>query len=366
MIRAHSRIPVAADRQLELPVASNRLVALLRERQRLLTKVGANKRKVGDLMMRVDARNAELAQLAAKLAPLFDEAAAIDADIHALFAVLHSKKGLKRGQRRVIADLYEMLQAEGIIRPAGDDDAEVDDGCDSCSAGDLGADGAPPRPAREAASAKPAAGAKVAAVRELFRRLASAIHPDKASDARSQAERTEVMKEVTSAYQEGDLARLLELEKAWLEGDTSAVGHEGDDADRRCANLERINRELKAQLRAQERRLRELRNALSYDPLAPLAALGLVGPPAAGASEAEALVREQLAPARELRDFVRSFVDGKLSFDEFMAGPLLKSPDDELEEALTDDEFRAFLGDLALDLVMDGPRPSRKRRKKRS
>jgi len=55
-------------------------------------------------------------------------------------------------------------------------------------------------------------------MRDLFRRLATAIHPDKAQDADSQEERTEAMKEVTRAYRDGDLASLIELEKVWLAG----------------------------------------------------------------------------------------------------------------------------------------------------
>ena len=54
------------------------------------------------------------------------------------------------------------------------------------------------------------------------------------------------MKEATRAYEEGDLARLIELESAWH----SAAGTAGEgDPEARGCELERINRELLDQVR---------------------------------------------------------------------------------------------------------------------
>ena len=49
------------------------------------------------------------------------------------------------------------------------------------------------------------------------------------------------MKEVTRAYEEGDLARLIEIESTW-HGQQAPT--EAGDSEARCRELERINREL--------------------------------------------------------------------------------------------------------------------------
>jgi hypothetical protein len=51
-------------------------------------------------------------------------------------------------------------------------------------------------------------------LREVFRGLASRLHPDRETDALERARKTELMKEVNQAYKAGDLLRLLELQLA--------------------------------------------------------------------------------------------------------------------------------------------------------
>ena len=74
-----------------------------------------------------------------------------------------------------------------------------------------------PRNARAAAAeaqrAK-AAGEGMQSLREVFRGLASRLHPDRETDALERARKTELMKEVNQAYKAGDLLRLLELQLA--------------------------------------------------------------------------------------------------------------------------------------------------------
>ncbi|HXK17794.1 MAG TPA: J domain-containing protein, partial [Polyangiaceae bacterium] len=78
-------------------------------------------------------------------------------------------------------------------------------------------------------------------LRDIFRNLARAVHPDRAGHDGERARRTEVMKEVTRAYEEGDLARLIEIESTW-HGQQAPT--EAGDSEARCRELERINREL--------------------------------------------------------------------------------------------------------------------------
>jgi hypothetical protein len=103
--------------------------------------------------------------------------------------------------------------------------------------------------------------------------LSVAIHPDRSQTDADRDHRTEAMKEVTRAYQDGDLARLLELEKAWLAAEETPVDGQGE-TERRCSSLERTNRELKKQLRELENELRELKHSV---PVLAADELGLLG-----------------------------------------------------------------------------------------
>jgi hypothetical protein len=49
-------------------------------------------------------------------------------------------------------------------------------------------------------------------VREIFRKLASSLHPDRETDERERAAKTELMQRVNQAYAAGDLLALLELQ----------------------------------------------------------------------------------------------------------------------------------------------------------
>ena len=103
------------------------------------------------------------------------------------------------------------------------------------------------------------------AVRVVFRKLASALHPDREPDAAERAAKTELMKRVNQAYQSGDLLALLELQLSIEQIDQEALG--------------RLAREqLRDYVRVLERQSRRLREELS-EVLAPfVAALGGTAP----------------------------------------------------------------------------------------
>lgn len=146
------------------------------------------------------------------------EIAEFDRAIHQLFVELVMDRKRRTSVRAQIAALHEelsgdVLSLEGLLavmspppaddRPGPDRDAPhvPDDAPD-----DEAADDAPDVP-----SATPGS----SSLRGLFRRLAENLHPDKVQDHDGKAARTELMKEVTSAYRDGDLARLLEIERTW-------------------------------------------------------------------------------------------------------------------------------------------------------
>ena len=65
--------------------------------------------------------------------------------------------------------------------------------------------------ARQAEAEKIAEGAS-RSIREVYRRLASELHPDREPDAAERARKTELMQRVNVAYEAGDLLALLELQ----------------------------------------------------------------------------------------------------------------------------------------------------------
>lgn len=179
-----------------------------------------------------------------------------------------------------------------------------------------------PRPAEKGA----------AVLRAVFRRLAIALHPDKVRDAAEKEKRTAVMKDITRAYESGDVARLLEIERSWL-----AALPVADDAQggvlRRVAALLGANTELRKQLRSLTAQLKNLKQQAPQPPARRRRARGGVTPP----SETDRLVTQmerEIAKVRALRDLAQSFREGHVGIDELLRGPVdtrASSEDDLLE-----------------------------------
>ena len=360
----HATKPVSKPLgQLELREPNSaRVLALMREREKLLVKIARKKLSLDAQVASIKEMQIHLARAQDGMRPLMEQGQKVEQDIHQLFATLLAKGKLTRKERRLVREVYDELQIGGVISPAPDTvDDDVDDifGCagdeeEFCS---CGADHPSPGSADRAPSAKRPASKGASTLRDVFRRLANAIHPDRSQTDADRDHRTEAMKEVTIAYQNGDLARLLELENAWLAEEKMPV-EAHDETERRCANLERTNSELKKQLRDLEKEIRELKGSV---PVLAADELGLRGK--GSAARVGALVDELQASVDSLcqvRDFVRSFVDGKITLDEFTKGPAGAGEDD-ADMDLDPAELDAFLADIFLG----GDRSSRRGRGRR-
>jgi hypothetical protein len=363
---ATARVSPPAMGQLELRETSSRLVALLRERQKLLANVTRKKGKLERLLATLDAQHAQMAQLSSAAQPLLAQGQELDREVHGLFAAILARPSLKRKDRRQIQELYEMLQLEGILTPASspDDDIFEFDNVSGQNSSDFPGGELPPSPdpTGEIPSARRSAGSTATAMRDLFRRLATAIHPDKAQDVDSQQRRTEAMKEVTRAYQDGDLARLIELEKVWLAGASPDAGNDEDETERRCSSLEQTNRKLKRQLKELDAQMRELKRSAPAE-FATALGLGCRSGDAA-LSGLLSTIENEVKALRETREFVQSFVDGKITCAQFVAGPANgqpKEPDDELEMG----ELEDFLADILMGSGFGAPGPRAPRRRRR-
>ncbi len=60
-------------------------------------------------------------------------------------------------------------------------------------------------------------------VREVYRKLASSLHPDRESDPAEQARKTKLMQEANKAYEQGDLLQLLSMQINLIRSDQNAL-----------------------------------------------------------------------------------------------------------------------------------------------
>jgi hypothetical protein len=85
------------------------------------------------------------------------------------------------------------------------------------------------------------------AVREVFRKLVSELHPDRETDPAEHARKTELMQRVNQAYKRGDLLALLELQLSIEQIDPHALAGLAEEKLRRYIHV----------LKEQSRRLRD-------------------------------------------------------------------------------------------------------------
>jgi hypothetical protein len=326
--------------------AGERLGTLLKQRDRLLSEV---KRKQAQLEA-ANVRASQAAQAAAvQLAPIMGRFEELRAEIGVLFDELLAPKRLAARTRKKVVEVFRSLVAQGLIPPRGPRPADVAEGSgvnESAEFEDFGADAPPfsasrPREARVASAPQHGQAPGGDSLRSLFKRLALAVHPDRARHEGDRERRTEAMKEATRAYEDGDLARLVELEKAWQKGTEAPPGE--DENARRCAELEQTLRELSRQSRALTAELRDLRRQVQEDMLdLPVEAV------LAGAEG-------ELKELERIRDFTRDFRDGKITLATFLGGP--EPEQDPLVELV---ELEALLGEM----LRAHPAPARGRKKK--
>ena len=164
-------------------------------------------------------------------------------------------------------------------------------------------------------------------LRGLFRDLATALHPDKVADEDEKARRTEVMKEISRAYAERDLARLLELKRIWMRDGGAGSTPVADEIERRCASLERMNVALRVQLKELTRQMKELRRSPHAQVLDDVrrssggAGVRRSGKPRDRVAEWIQGAHEERERLRELRDLVVSFREGKITIEQILRGP---------------------------------------------
>jgi hypothetical protein len=324
--------------------AQERLEALQQEHERLLRDI-TKKRATREVVER-EARDAASA-LAAKVIPLREAYAATLIELQAIFkALLGENSHLNKRDKARVRRLYARLLPD-LARERDDDEPRgAPDDADSQHAPPWGRASADDESEAGYSATKPSE-KNTGLLRSLFRKLAVALHPDKVQDEKERATLTSVMKEVTRAYESGDVARLVEIERKWLA--RTVVPEQPADVASRITELLAANKELRRQLRALTAELKELKqSSVGFSP-----ARGRGGRAGAVRSEVEEMVahiERELAELRAVRDFAQRFADGDIDTAEFLLGP-------ELEDA--DDPFEQMLAEV-LEAMADAPRPRKR------
>ncbi len=328
-----------------------RVEMLTKEHERLLREIA---KKRAQLQSAEDLSRELFSTLLERTTPLRERLRQALTDIQQLFATLLGPESpLSRRDKAKVRRVYDDLVVV-LDLPSFNEERELETEPEEQPRGHHGPRGGSHRGQRPDASgggysaAKPSENS--ASLRALFKRLAVAFHPDRVQDEKAKAERTSLMKDVTKAYESGDLARLMELERALLS--RLPVSDEPGALERRAKELVAANTELRRQQRSLTAALKELNLELPFD-----VNLKAADAKKRAVSEVDTLVADLEQEERRvttLRDFVRDFANGRMSIADFLAGPQL--PDDAVssEMALGDD----LLLDLIEDLLQGSQRPA--------
>jgi hypothetical protein len=274
------------------------------QRDRLLRGIARRRADIARLTER-------LRETATKVAAdgplLFQELARLSKSIAQMFDAIMKDPARSKRQRKEIRAMYDDLVESGILA-ALSGPADLEDLPDSFEYEGNQAEFVE-------ASPRPAAGQDGGPARALFRRLADLLHPDKVQDEGEKVRRTEVMKQVTQAYQSGDYARLVEIEQSHGHALERANELESDTHEKELvvavAALRRQSRELDTKLRA------------------------LRAQNAGEVEDAFEQAKRMVTAVRVIHDFVASFRHGKINFETFLVGP----PNLDLEGLMSEDMF---------------------------
>jgi hypothetical protein len=140
-------------------------------------------------------------------------------------------------------------------------------------------------------------------IREVYRRLVVALHPDREPDPEERARKTSLMQRVNVAYNQKNLLQLLELQLELEHIDQRDINNIGED------RLKHYNKILKEQLRELNQEIEEVQSSFLYslniDPFRPIA-------PKAVLRELGAEISELRRSIQELKQDLRVFADVKI------------------------------------------------------
>lgn len=315
---------------LSLSNLHERFAALQQEHQWLLKQIKRKKTEVNNFVNQMRSVALEAFE---KTAPIYQKATNLDQEIHNLFKEILTQRKFGKQSRRDIEEIYQTLQLIGLISHRMDDE-EDDEGQEFDELFEFGEEEMNEfnqeaknyeqqyreenqenfEPVRTKKDSKN--------IRHVFLKLAEKFHPDKVNDSETQARHTEIMKELNRAYQEGDLATLLEIEKNHQIEEILFANNE-DEQTRQCNRLEKDNGILKEQYEHLKLELRLAKNTPEGKMVKDYRKAKKQGIDML--AEMIKVLEKELKELEKIRDFVLQFKNKKITIKEFLQGPGLGS-----------------------------------------
>ena len=335
--------PAVVDTTLAVSELRIRLEFLEQDNQKLIGKIEKKRSELNNLVDRIREISVEISQ---RTGPVVQQLLEFDRKMHAVFKEIFAGKKLGKQTLKKIMTVYENLQLAGVIsvqqRDAKSEQKSVDTDADTDeSQWDWGEkrssfddqDSAPKLDRDE-----------LKKIRQLFLRLAEVFHPDKVTDDRLRAYHTEVMQEINEAYQSGDLAKLLAIEKKHQMGEVIDLDNQSELA-KRCAKIEQENDFLKSQFENIKSELKAYKSTPQGAMVAEYKKLSKAGIDPVG--EAVAQTKSQVEAIAEIYQFVLDFRDRRITIRDFMEGPEAfydNYEDDDYDEYDDGDFYLDFMG----------------------
>ncbi|WP_017653032.1 J domain-containing protein [Fortiea contorta] len=319
--KTSSPFPATPTTSLALSSLHIRLETLDKEHQWLLKQIKRKRTELNNFVEQIRSVNAEMFR---RCSPRVNQLADIDSEIHQLFAEIFATRKLGKQTKKDIEGIYQTLQFAGIItrkkseleNEAETEAAFTDDEPEDEFFGSnyqqhqqtAGETEFIPRNKTDTSRK----------IRQIFLSLAEIFHPDKAVDGEKQILYTEIMKEINRAYDEGDLARLLEIQNRYEVGKFIDTNNE-DDVTRKCKRLQQENELLKNQYENLKGELASVKNTSQGSMVANCRKVkkGGLDP----ILEMLQQIEIEIKTVSSIRDFVKDFHQQKMTIKEFLRGP---------------------------------------------
>lgn len=340
--------PVTATTTLALSSLHIRLEALEKEHQWLLKQI---KKKQKELNNFVEQMRSFATEIFHRGTASFKKLAEIDEEIHSLFDEIFATRKFGKQTKKSIEGIYRNLQMAGIISPKrdrDDSDTELDElfETDDQKQEFFGSSQQNNYQHQQHSEFTPTSKSDESRkVRNTFLRLAEIFHPDKVTDDETQMRHTEIMKEINKAYQEGDLARLLEIERQHQAGESVDSNNE-DDLTRKCHRLEQETEFLKTQYETIKRELRLVKNTPEGMIVADCRKIAKEG--IDPIDQMLGQVESEIQVISHIRDFVKDFREQKITIKEFLCGPTILQ---QMNEEVMEDLLEQMLEELSARIV---------------
>lgn len=322
--KKNKKKPAANSQTTDLTLSSihEEIEALTKDQQWLLKQI---KRKRTELSNFVEQMQDISREMFERCSPIIQKMMERDQEIHQLFAEVFTKRKVGKKNLKKIKQVYESLQRGGIISPQMEEEEEMNPFSENFSQEFAETESNDQQEKQQqhqqqAEISDPPSNQRK--IRDTFLRLASRFHPDKVTDSETQTQYTAIMQEVNKAYQEGDFAKLLEIERK--QHDEEAISASSDNessSEKQRSKLIRENDILRQQYEEIKEELRYLRRTPEGSAVSEYrrATKEGIDPIAELVEDAEG----QLEYITEIRDFVRDFRDKKITVQQFLEGPRL-------------------------------------------